>query len=111
MKKRSITSTAIQFHVKVPLVLEKEADIWVASCVPLDIVSQGATESEATKNLSEAISLFIETAHTMGTLDEVLADSGFTPVECGDNDALENGTIDVPLPLLVARKHAQAHPG
>jgi len=110
MKKRRITSAAIQFHVRVPVALEKEADIWVASCMPLDVVSQGATEAEATENLAEAVSLFIETSYTMGTLDEVLADCDFTPVECGD-DALKNGTIDVPLPLLVAAKHAQTHAG
>ncbi|VAW81198.1 hypothetical protein MNBD_GAMMA14-1357 [hydrothermal vent metagenome] len=110
MTKRRIKSTAIQFHVKVPVALEKEGDICIASCVPLDVVSQGATEAEATENLVEAVSLFIETSYTMGTLDEVLADCGFTPVECG-GDELGNGTIDVPLPLLVAAKHAQTHAG
>jgi len=111
MKKRRIQSTAIQFHVRVPIALEKEGDIWVASCVPLDVVSQGATKEDATQNLAEAVSLFIETSHTMGTLDEVLTERGFAPVECGGEDMSENGTIDVPLPLLVARGHAQAHTG
>jgi predicted RNase H-like HicB family nuclease len=100
-------TTAIQFRVRVPISLEKEGNTWVASCLPLDVVSQGETEKEATENLAEAVSLFIETSYTMGTLDEVLTERGFSPVE--GNDTPETGTIDVPLPLLVARKHAQAH--
>ena len=109
MRKRVVKKSAIQFHVRVPISLMKEGDIWVAACPPLDVVSQGETEEEATKNLGEAVSLFVETAYNMGTLDQVLSDCGYVPVDGGE--APENDTIDVPLPLLVAQEHAQANTG
>jgi predicted RNase H-like HicB family nuclease len=101
-------ASAIRFHVEVPVSVDREGPIYVASCGPLDVVSQGETEAEALENLSEAVRLFIETAYSMGTLQEVLTDCGFRP----DRAAREpdERMIDVPLPLLVARKDAEARP-
>ena len=43
-------------------IIERDADVFVAHCPDLDIVSQGATVDEARQNLTEAIELFFETA-------------------------------------------------
>ena len=43
-------------------IIEREDDGYVALCPELDIVSQGATVSEARTNLAEAVELFMETA-------------------------------------------------
>ena len=102
-----MATNSIQFHVKVPFDVEREGDLFVSSCPPLDVYSQGKTEEEAIANLAEAISLFIETCQNMGTLDDVLRDCGFVPNSC-ESQSDEN-MLDVPLPLLVARKHAQAN--
>ena len=40
----------------------QEDDLFVAQCLEVDIVSQGATASEALANLREAVELFFETA-------------------------------------------------
>jgi predicted RNase H-like HicB family nuclease len=40
----------------------KEGDLFVAQCLDVDVVSQGATAQEATANLREAVELFFETA-------------------------------------------------
>jgi predicted RNase H-like HicB family nuclease len=44
------------------IVVEQEDDGYVASCPELDIVSQGASMEEARANLTEALTLFLETA-------------------------------------------------
>jgi predicted RNase H-like HicB family nuclease len=98
----------IQFHVRVPLDVEQEGELFVASCAPLDVFSQGETRAEAVKNLGEAIGLFIDTCYQMGTLDQVLSDCGFVPTS-RTQDQYTGETLDVPLPLLIARKHAQDH--
>ncbi|MCE2557572.1 MAG: type II toxin-antitoxin system HicB family antitoxin [Acidobacteria bacterium] len=43
-------------------IIEREEDLFVALCPEYDIVSQGASVSEARKNLQEALELFFEAA-------------------------------------------------
>ena len=43
-------------------IIEREGDGFVALCPELDIASQGATVTEARKNLQEALEMFFETA-------------------------------------------------
>lgn len=43
-------------------VIEREGDGYVAICPEFDIVSQGFTVEEARSNLTEALTLFFETA-------------------------------------------------
>jgi predicted RNase H-like HicB family nuclease len=42
--------------------LEREGNGYVALCPEFDVASQGDTVEEAKSNLSEAVSLFLETA-------------------------------------------------
>jgi predicted RNase H-like HicB family nuclease len=44
------------------VIIEREADQYVALCPELDIASQGNTVEEARLNLKEALELFFETA-------------------------------------------------
>ena len=67
----------------VPIVFFEEGDIIIAHCVPLDVSSCGQNLEEARRNVREAIELFLETCDDMGTLDEVLEESGF--VRDGEN--------------------------
>jgi len=55
----------------------KEGNQFVAHAMPLDIMSSGKTPEEARKALDEAVHLFLVTADDMGTLDEVLQESGY----------------------------------
>ena len=43
-------------------IIEREGDSYVALCPELDIVSQGASVSEARANLKEALELFCQEA-------------------------------------------------
>jgi predicted RNase H-like HicB family nuclease len=43
-------------------IIEREGDGYVSLCPELDIASQGDSIEEARTNLSEALSLFLETA-------------------------------------------------
>jgi len=55
----------------------KEGHQFVAHAMPLDVMSSGKTPDEARKALDEAVHLFLATAADMGTLEEVLQDSGY----------------------------------
>jgi len=56
----------------------KEGDSYVAYVPELDISSCGATDDEARKNIREAVQGFLEASAEMGTLREILEESGYT---------------------------------
>ena len=55
----------------------QEGEMYVAYAPELDISSCGKTPREAQKNLREAAELFLEETAKMGTLKEILEESGF----------------------------------
>jgi predicted RNase H-like HicB family nuclease len=61
----------------------------------LDVSSAGKTPEEAERALTEAVTLFIETAQEMGTLEQLLVDSGF--VRKGDEWSVPRQTDETPL--------------
>jgi predicted RNase H-like HicB family nuclease len=80
----------------------KEGKAYVAHTSELDISSCGDTEQKALDNLNEAVTLFLEEADKLGTLDQILDEAGYFK----HGDTLEGpefiGTqrISLPLPLL-----------
>lgn len=80
----------------------RERNQWIGWCPDLDVTTQGDTRREAEENLREAVGLFLETCHEMGTLEDVLQEAGLLPVP-------EVKTFRIPLPLLVEfRKDTRA---
>ena len=55
----------------------KEGNQYVAHAMPIDVMSSGKTPEEARKALDEAVHLFLVTADDMGTLDEILQETGY----------------------------------
>jgi predicted RNase H-like HicB family nuclease len=59
----------------------KEDDLYVALSPELNVSSFGETIDEAKDSIKEAIELFLEECREMGTLTEVLEESGFLKME------------------------------
>ena len=55
----------------------KEGRTYVAHALELDVSSCGGTKEKALKNLKEAVSLFLEEAEKMGTLELILEEAGY----------------------------------
>jgi len=55
----------------------KEGAQFVAHAMPIDVVSAGSTPGEARDALDEAVRLFLSTAQSTGTLDEVLEECSY----------------------------------
>lgn len=80
---------------------------WIAYCPPLDITTQGRTQSEAKKNLLEASELFLSSCLERGTLDLALKELGFVPSKRSTRKA--SGRVfkmEVPIPLGFERNPA-----
>jgi predicted RNase H-like HicB family nuclease len=55
----------------------REGNQFVAHAMPLDVMSSGKTPEEARKALNEAVHLFLVTAADIGTLNEILQETGY----------------------------------
>jgi hypothetical protein len=77
MATSTLASRTAEKDIALTLQVWKEGATHVAYCPELDVSSCGKTASQAKIHLREAVSLFIEEAARMGTLDEILAESGF----------------------------------
>lgn len=55
----------------------KEGGMYVAHVPELDVSSCGASDEEARKNIRDAVEGFIEASADMGTLPEILEESGY----------------------------------
>jgi len=55
----------------------KEGAQYVAHAMPLDVMSSGPTPEAARQALDEAVSAFLLTAADIGTLEQVLEESGY----------------------------------
>lgn len=83
----------------IPVVYFEEGAVIIAHCVPLDVSSCGHDLQEARRNIGDAVAGFIETCEEMGTLEEVLEESGF--VKQGEDwippALLSTESVDVPV--------------
>lgn len=97
----------ITVKVNVPVDIEKKDGVFIASCKPLDVFTQGDTPAEAEKNIIEALDLFLSVCAEMGTLEKVLSACGFKP----DKKSLapvakHKKYIDIPLPFICANNNS-----
>lgn len=78
----------------------KEGHAFVAYASELDVSSAGSTLEEAKARLLEAVEGFLEEAQRMGTLSDVLAESGYerTPEGWKAPDLLTQERARVALP-------------
>jgi len=66
-----------QINIEYTVQIWKEGNQFIAHAMPLDVMSSGLTSEKAKEALDEAVQLFLETAADMGTLDEILQESGY----------------------------------
>lgn len=80
--------------------LKRDGEWWIAHCPPLDITTQGRTQSEAKKNLLEASELFLSSCLERGTLDLALKELGFVPSKHSSQKASGHVfKMAIPIPL------------
>jgi len=71
------------YAIEFDSIVFKEGAAFVAYCPELDVSSCGADLEQARRNLKTAVHLFIEEAENMGTLSDILEESGFVFSESG----------------------------
>ncbi len=92
-----------------PMAIQREGDVFVSVCPIFDVASQGCNVDEAKNNLIEAIQLFIQTCIEMGTISQVMQESGFVPACSIKGDERNTDQIDIVLPYIAAQKLPECH--
>lgn len=82
----------MQQNIQLKLEILRENDLYVGICPALSVSSFGETLVEAKQSVQEALLAFIEECEDMGTLTEVLEESGFI---------LKDGVWMYPQPIAV----------
>jgi predicted RNase H-like HicB family nuclease len=70
-------NTTPKFDIDYTVQIWQEGSQFVAHAMPLDVMSAGRTPEEARQAVAEAVQLFLTTAIEIGTLEEVLEDTGY----------------------------------
>lgn len=65
------------FEAKIPIIVFKDGDYFVAHSPLLELSSQGDSFEEAKKNFVEATEILLEELSEAGTLDQYLLDLGW----------------------------------
>jgi predicted RNase H-like HicB family nuclease len=68
-------------NLSVRIELFKEGDVYVALSPELNVSSFAESIDDAKESLREAIELFVEECQEMGTLEDVLEESGFSRID------------------------------
>ncbi len=58
----------------------RDGDVYAGLCPELSVSSFGDSPQEATDSLQEAVQLFLDGCASLGTLEEVLGESGFRSI-------------------------------
>jgi predicted RNase H-like HicB family nuclease len=83
----------------------KEGRTYVAHALELDVSSCGVSKEKALKNLKEAVRLFLEEADKMGTLEQILEESGYgkPKQKVARPKLISVQRVTLPLPLTHAK--------
>ena len=70
--KKILSSEYGKMKLEVPFIIKKGRTGFVAECLDLSIVTQGANLRETRKNMSEAVKLHLKSANDLGILENEL---------------------------------------
>ena len=95
--------TRLYVEFVLPTKIIKRRKWFLSSCPLLDVHSQGATKRKALDNLREALRLFLVTCFERGTLENVLKECGFRPIEPETKATPfpKGSMVRVPVPFYV----------
>lgn len=104
IRKEPMRTTAT-FSINLPYRIVRDGKYLVASCPLLDVSSFGKTKDEALAMLSEAVGLFLAGCFELGTLEQVLRESGF--IKSIESIRRARQRISVPLPEPLSLRLAE----
>lgn len=98
--RRPTQNMEIQFTTRI----FKEGRTYVTHALELDISACAASQDKATRNLKEAVRLFLQEAEKMGTLEQIVEEAGYSKgkQKLAPPKVISVQCMSLPLPLTHA---------
>jgi predicted RNase H-like HicB family nuclease len=77
------TKEGLMIPIEYDIIIFRENKTYIAYCPELDVSSCGVSIEQAKENLKTAVRLFIEEAEKLGTLEDILIESGYKKDDFG----------------------------
>ena len=79
-----MNGSAVALSIKLEAVTRQEENVWLAWCLPLDVMTQAETKQAALDSLKEAVELWFESCIARNVLDQALLEAGFQRTKPGE---------------------------
>jgi predicted RNase H-like HicB family nuclease len=99
-----MTDSEITLSIHLEVGTRRDGNAWVAWCLPLDVLSQGATKSQAISSLKEAVELWFESCLRRNVLDQALVEAGFKRAKEGETIPSDASVISLHEKRKIARR-------
>lgn len=76
--------SVVALSIKLEAATRQEGNVWLAWCLPLDVMTQAETKQRALKSLKEAVGLWFESCIARNVLDQALLEAGFYKTKAGE---------------------------
>jgi len=90
--------SVVALSIKLEATTRQEGDVWLAWCLPLDVMTQAKTKQAALESLKEAVGLWFESCITRNVLEEALLEAGFCKTKAGELPPQDASIIKVHSP-------------
>jgi predicted RNase H-like HicB family nuclease len=95
---RRMKGSTIALKIKLEAATRQEGDVWLAWCLPLDVMTQAKTKDEALQSLKEAVELWFESCISRNVLEKALREAGFLKVKAGEMPPKDASIVEVQNP-------------
>ena len=97
-----MVKSSVAISIKLEAATWREGNLWLAWCLPIDVMTQAETKQAALKSLKEAVELWFESCIDRNVLEEALLEVGFHKANAGEKPPKNATVVKVhePKPLL-----------
>lgn len=71
----------IALKIKLEAATRQQGDVWLAWCLPLDVMTQAKTKQRALESLKEAVQVWFESCISRNVLEKALLETGFHKIK------------------------------
>jgi predicted RNase H-like HicB family nuclease len=90
-----MAKSSVAINIKLEAATRQEGNLWLAWCLPIDVMTQAETKQAALKSLKEAVELWFESCIARNVLDEALLEAGFHKTNAGEKPPTNASTVKV----------------
>jgi predicted RNase H-like HicB family nuclease len=97
-RNRATAESIVALSIKLEAATRRKGNLWLAWCLPIDVITQAETKQAALRSLKEAVELWFESCIARNVLEEALLEAGFHKTKIGAMIPKNAGPVKAPAP-------------